>query len=101
MYVKEESMKITPEEVVYVANLAHLDLKPDEVERMTRQLDTILSYVDKLNELETDNVVPTTHAISIHNAFRPDEAKKSLSREEALANGPVQNGEAFVVAKVI
>ena len=94
-------MKITPEEVIYVANLAHLDMRPDEVERMTRQLDTILSYVDKLNELETVNIVPTSHAISIHNAFRADEVKKSLSRNEALANGPVQNGEAFVVAKVI
>ena len=94
-------MKITPEEVVYVANLAHLDMRPDEVERMTRQLDTILSYVDKLNELETENILPTSHALSIHNAFRADEVKKSLSRNEALANGPVQNGEAFVVAKVI
>ena len=94
-------MKITPEEVIYVANLAHLDMKPDEVERMTRQLDTILSYVDKLNELETGDIPPTTHAISIHNAFRPDAVKESLSRDEALANGPRQNGEAFVVAKVI
>ena len=94
-------MKITPEEVAYVANLAHLDMTPEEVERMTRQLDTILSYVDKLNELRTEDIPPTTHAISIHNAFRVDEVKKSLSREEALANGPRQNGETFVVAKVI
>lgn len=94
-------MKITREEVVYIANLAHLNMTPDEVERMTRQLDTILSYVDKLNELRTENIPSTTHAISIHNAFRADEVKESLRREEALANGPRQNGETFVVAKVI
>jgi len=98
---KRTLMKISPEEVVYVANLAHLDMKPEEVERMTRQLDTILSYVDKLNELATEDIPPTTHAISIHNAFRPDAVRESLPRDEALANGPQQNGETFVVAKVI
>lgn len=94
-------MKITQEEVAYVANLAHLEMKPDEVERMTRQLDDILGYVDKLGELDTQNVPPTTHAISMQNAFREDAVKESLSREEALANGPLQNGEAFVVSKII
>jgi aspartyl-tRNA(Asn)/glutamyl-tRNA(Gln) amidotransferase subunit C len=97
----EKAMKITQKEVVYVANLAHLELTPDEVDHMTRQLDNILNYVDKLNELDTTGIQPTTHAIAIHNAFRQDEVKRSLSREEALANGPLHNGEAFVVAKVI
>ena len=94
-------MKITQEEVAYVANLAHLEMTPDEVERMTRQLGDILGYIDKLGELDTENVRPTTHAISMRNAFREDEVKESLSREEALANGPLQNGEVFVVPKVI
>jgi aspartyl-tRNA(Asn)/glutamyl-tRNA(Gln) amidotransferase subunit C len=94
-------MKITKEEVAYVANLAYLDLTSDEVESMTRQLDDILNYVDKLSELPTEDIQPTTHAISIHNAFRRDEVKPSLPREEALANAPLQNGEAFVVSKVI
>ena len=94
-------MKITSEEVAYVANLAHLDMTQEEVESMTRQLDTILSYVDKLSELNTDGIKPTTHAVANQNAFRDDEVKQSLSREEALANGPLQNGEAFVVSKVI
>lgn len=94
-------MKITKEEVSYVANLAHLDMTPDEVELMTRQLDDILNYVDKLSELSTENILPTTHAISINNAFRRDEVKTSLKREEALANAPLENGETFVVSKVI
>ncbi|MBU0483273.1 MAG: Asp-tRNA(Asn)/Glu-tRNA(Gln) amidotransferase subunit GatC [Proteobacteria bacterium] len=94
-------MKISKEEVSYVAKLARLELSVEETEDMAGQLDRILNYVDKLNELDTENVVPTTHAISVNNAFRVDEVKKSLSQEEALRNGPLQNGEAFVVPRVI
>lgn len=94
-------MKITTEEVAYVAKLARLELSPAEVEKTTEQLDSILSYVEKLGELDTEGVPPTTHALSIHNAFRADEVKPSLPQEEALANGPSQNGQAFVVPRVI
>ncbi len=94
-------MKITPEEVAYVAQLARLNLSPEEVASMTEQLDRILNYVEKLNELDTSGIEPTTHAISIHNAFREDEVKPSLGQEKSLANGPLQNGEAFVVPRVI
>jgi len=94
-------MKITRAEVQYVARLARLELGEAEAETMTGQLDRILSYVDKLNELDTSAVVPTTHAIALVNAFREDELRESLPREAALANGPLQNGEAFVVPRVI
>jgi len=94
-------MKITPEEVTHVANLARLHLSAAEVQEMTRQLDDILTYVAKLNELDTEGVDPTPHAISIVNAFREDEVKPSLEREKSLANGPRQDGEAFVVPRVI
>jgi aspartyl-tRNA(Asn)/glutamyl-tRNA(Gln) amidotransferase subunit C len=94
-------MKITTEEVAHVANLARLHLSESEVAEMTRQLDDILTYVAKLNELDTTGVDPTTHAISIVNAFRKDEVKPSLEREESLANGPRQNGESFVVPRII
>jgi len=94
-------MKITPEEVAHVANLARLHLSAAEVQEMTRQLDDILTYVAKLNELDTEGVDPTTHAISVVNAFRGDEVKSSLEREKSLANGPRQDGEAFVVPRVI
>ncbi|MFC1837689.1 Asp-tRNA(Asn)/Glu-tRNA(Gln) amidotransferase subunit GatC [Thermodesulfobacteriota bacterium] len=94
-------MKITPEEISHVANLARLHLSQEEVEAMAKQLDEILTYVAKLNELDTDGVPPTTHAISIVNAFRKDEVKPSLDREKVLANGPQQNGESFVVPRVI
>lgn len=94
-------MKITIDEVKYVAGLARLELQAEEAEAMAGQLDQILSYVDKLNELDTSQVEPTTHAISITNAFREDELRESLSQGKALANGPRQNGESFVVPKVI
>lgn len=94
-------MKITADEVKYVAKLARLNLSPKEVNATTEQLDRILTYVDKLNELETEGVEPTTHALSIQNAFREDEVKKSLDQKNALANGPLKNDDAFVVPKVI
>ena len=94
-------MKITREEVENVARLARLELAGEEVERMTSQLDTILSYVAKLDEIDTTNVAVTTHTQSVINAFRDDEVQESLPREKALANGPQQNGEAFVVPKII
>jgi aspartyl-tRNA(Asn)/glutamyl-tRNA(Gln) amidotransferase subunit C len=97
----KKTMKISSVEVKHVADLARLEMSSEEVESMTRQLDGILNYVAKLNELDTGGVEPTTHAISIVNAFRDDETKPSLARKDALSNGPQQDGEAFIVPKVI
>jgi aspartyl-tRNA(Asn)/glutamyl-tRNA(Gln) amidotransferase subunit C len=94
-------MNISIKEIKHVAQLARLEVNDSEAENMVGQLDKILGYVDKLSELNTDGVVPTTHALSISNAFRDDLLGESLPQEEALRNGPDQNGEAFVVAKVI
>jgi len=95
------TMKINNDEVERVAQLARLDLSKDEVENMTRQLDAILSYVAKLDELDTTGVAVTTHTQDVVNAFRDDAVRASLPREKALAAGPRQNGETFVVPKVI
>ncbi len=94
-------MNISKEEVAKVAHLARLDLSEQEVEAITGQLDKILGYVAKLNEIDTTDVKPTTHALAVHNAFREDVVHPSLPQQEALANGPRQNGEAFVVPRVI
>lgn len=94
-------MKITRAEVERVAHLARLNLSDQELETMTSQLDTILSYVAKLDELDTTGVQPMTHAFAVSNAFREDRVTASLAREEALANGPCQNGEAFVVPRIL
>ncbi|WP_310599715.1 Asp-tRNA(Asn)/Glu-tRNA(Gln) amidotransferase subunit GatC [Desulfobulbus sp.] len=94
-------MKITRDEVRHVAKLARLDLSGAEVDRMTGQLNVILNYVAKLDELDTDGVAVTTHTQQVVNAFRDDEVRPSLPRKQALANGPEQNGESFVVPRVI
>ncbi|MEW6518886.1 MAG: Asp-tRNA(Asn)/Glu-tRNA(Gln) amidotransferase subunit GatC [Desulfurivibrio sp.] len=94
-------MNISKEEVAKVAQLARLELSEQEVLEITGQLDRILGYVAKLNEIDTTDVAPTTHAQAINNAFREDALQPSLPQQEALANGPRQNGEAFVVPRVI
>ena len=94
-------MQITSEDIKNVANLARLQLDQTEVDSMAEQVGKILNYVDKLSELDTDGITPTTHALSINNAFREDVVVESLPQDEALRNGPNQNGEAFVVPKVI
>ncbi|MBT8329977.1 MAG: Asp-tRNA(Asn)/Glu-tRNA(Gln) amidotransferase subunit GatC [Desulfofustis sp.] len=94
-------MKITRQEVEHVAHLARLHLEGEELDLMTEQLDMILSYVAKLEELDTEGVEPTTHAFSITNAFREDVVEPSLDQEKALANGPEHNEDSFVVPRVI
>jgi len=94
-------MQITSEEITKVAHLARLELSPGEVVAMAEEVGAILTYIDKLNELNTEGVKPTTHALAITNAFRDDVVIPSLPLAEAMANGPRQNGEAFIVPKVI
>jgi len=94
-------MKITREEVEHVARLARLELKAGEIERITGQLDAILQYAAKLDELDTEGVPVTTHSQEVCNAFRDDEVTASLPHDQALANAPQQNGESFVVPRII
>jgi len=94
-------MKITQKEVEHVAHLARLHLSEEELEQMTVQLDTILVYFEKLEELDTTGVKPTTHAFSITNAFREDRVKPSLAQADALAEGPNTNKECFIVPRII
>ncbi len=94
-------MKISKQDVKHVAKLARLTLSDEELEVMTGQLDNILSYVDKLEELDTSNIKPTSHVFAVSNAFREDEVRESLTQDEAVKNGPQQNGELFQVPRVI
>lgn len=94
-------MKITKDEVLYVADLARLDLDEAAIEKFAGQIDTIFDYVDKLNEVDTEGIRPTTHAISLTNAFREDEPQEHLEREKALANAPEEEGGNFIVPRVV
>ncbi len=94
-------MKITREQVEHVARLARLELTGEEKDLFTGQLDAILAYVDKLNELDTESIVPTAHAVHMENAFREDVEEPSIGVENALANAPDRSGSFFRVPKVI
>lgn len=94
-------MKIEKEEVTHVAHLARLEFTEPETEKFTSQLNNILLYMDMLNRVDTAGVAPMTHAIAQKNAFREDQVKPSLSREETLTNAPDIRGDFFRVPKVI
>lgn len=86
---------------MYVADLARLDLEEASLDRFADQISTILDYVDKLNEVDTESVRPTSHAIFLTNAFRDDEQIEHLDREKVLANAPQEEDGSFVVPKVV
>lgn len=94
-------MKITRQEVDHVARLARLALSEEEKDAFTGQMDAILAYVDKLNELDTDGVTATSHAVPMENAFREDVVRPSIGVDNALANAPARVGSFFSVPKVI
>jgi aspartyl-tRNA(Asn)/glutamyl-tRNA(Gln) amidotransferase subunit C len=94
-------MKITKAEVEHVAMLARLELSPAETDTFTGQMDAILAYVDKLGELDTDHIIPTSHAVPMENAFRSDEARPSIGVDSALANAPDRVEGFFRVPRVI
>lgn len=94
-------MKITSEEVRRVAVLARLALTPTEEERLTGELDKILQYVEKLNEIDTSQVDPFTHAVSEVNAFRSDAVTNVPRPADLLANAPERDQTFFKVPKII
>ena len=94
-------MKITMEMVEHVAKLARLEYSDAEKELLTKQLDAILTYVDKLGELDTKGVEPTSHVLPIKNVFKDDTPRPSLTPDEALANAPDRSGDFYRVPKII
>ncbi|WP_026701529.1 Asp-tRNA(Asn)/Glu-tRNA(Gln) amidotransferase subunit GatC [Salibacterium aidingense] len=93
--------RITKEQVRHVAHLARLSVTEEEAATFTEQLDAIIEFAEQLNELETENVEPTTHVLDIHNVLRKDEQRPSLDREEALKNAPDQEGGQVKVPSVL
>lgn len=94
-------MKIGVEDVEYVARLARLRLSHDEKEEFAGQLNDILTYMDKLNEVDTTEVEPTSHVISITNVLRNDGVRESPSREPFLRNAPEAERGFYKVPKII
>jgi aspartyl-tRNA(Asn)/glutamyl-tRNA(Gln) amidotransferase subunit C len=94
-------MKITQQEVDHVAKLGRLELTEQERESLTDQLSNILTYIEKLNELDTKGVEPTSHVLDISNVMREDAARESLPQERALANAPEKAAGHYKVPKII
>lgn len=93
--------KITREDVQYVAGLAQLSLDAETEERLVREMGNILSYMDKLNELNTDGVEPMMHVMEVSNVFREDEVGVSLDRDAVFKNAPKTDGEFFIVPRIL
>ncbi|GAB2795830.1 Asp-tRNA(Asn)/Glu-tRNA(Gln) amidotransferase subunit GatC [Rhabdobacter roseus] len=94
-------MKIDHDTLHKLAHLARLDVKPGEEEALLASLDNVLTWMEQLNELDTEGVEPLTHVTGEVNNWREDAAENRLSRHEALANAPSQDGTYLKVPKVI
>ena len=97
----ERALKITPDEVRAIADLARLALSPDEVVRLTRELDGILGYMEILRALDVSGIEPMTHAVALDCPLRPDEPGPQLGADAALANAPAREGSFFQVPRII
>ena len=94
-------MKITPAQVRHIAHLARLEFNEEEAGFFAKQLNDILTSFDKLKEVDTHSVLPTSHAIVMKNVFREDTLSESSSRKLALSNAPDCEKECFRVPKII
>ena len=94
-------MSLTRQDVEKVALLARLKFDEVELEKITKHMVQIVQYVDKLSELNTEDVEPMAHALDIQNALSEDESRPSLSRKEVLKNAPKHDEEYFLVPAVL
>ena len=94
-------MSVTLQDVEHVARLAKLSFTEDEKKKLVNELNSILEYMEQLNELDTSNVDPLSHVIELSNVFREDVVKPGLTREEALSNAPARSEKFFKVPKVL
>jgi len=88
-------------DVEHIAHLARLALTDSEREKFAAQLAGILSYVEKLKELETSGIEPTSHVVTIGNVVREDKVSPSLAKDDALMNAPDRAGDFYRVPKII
>lgn len=94
-------MKIDERIVKQIAKLAAIELSTNEIQEFTKDLDSILEYIEVLNEVNVENVEPTSHVHGINNAFRDDVLRDSLDRDKALQCSTQTQGSSFKVPRVI
>jgi aspartyl-tRNA(Asn)/glutamyl-tRNA(Gln) amidotransferase subunit C len=88
-------------DIKYVAHLARIHLTPEEETRFGAQLGQVLTYIEKLNQLDVTAVEPTAHAVPMVNVMRPDEVRPSLPHDEAMHNAPAKANGLFMVPKIV
>jgi len=94
-------MGISKEDVQKVATLARIQFKEADLDRFSIQLDAIVKYVEQLNELNTEKVEPTAHALPVHNVMREDKVTHSKPSEQVFKNAPQHEEHFFKVPQVI
>ena len=94
-------MAIDRDTVKYVAHLARIKLNDQELDLLSRQLEDIVNFIDKLRELDIAGVKPTSHILPVKNVFRQDKPAQSLNAKEVLSNAPKHKDNFFIVPKVI
>ncbi|MBG6057667.1 MULTISPECIES: Asp-tRNA(Asn)/Glu-tRNA(Gln) amidotransferase subunit GatC [Cryobacterium] len=93
--------EITAEQVAHLANLARIDLSPEEINRLTTELGQIVDSVAKVAEVATPDVPATSHPMPLTNVFRPDTVVPSLTVEQALSGAPDHDGDKFRVPAIL
>ncbi len=93
--------KISRDEIYHIADLAYLYLDNEQAEGLASNLSEIIGYVEKLNELSTENVEPMMHAVPMENILREDEVQITITKEDALHCAPLHDGEYFLVPKIL
>lgn len=94
-------MRLTREDIESVAHLSRLELSEEEKDKLTGHINKLLENFEKLQELDTTDVEPTSHVIPVSNVFREDMVRPSLPVEDVLANGPQVADNCFVVPRVV
>lgn len=94
-------MKVTADDVKYIAQLSRLTVPEAEMEKFTEQFNQILNYADILQKIDTTGIEPTAHVLHVSNVLREDVAKEGATHEEALLNAPAVHNDGFKVPRVI
>ena len=95
---KTDRMQI---DLQHVVKLARIELSAEEEKRISPQLSEIIQYVEKLNELDVDEIEPTAHVVQLTNVLREDQPRPSLSQDDAMRNAPKSANGLFVVPKIV
>lgn len=94
-------MEIKREEIEHIANLSMLNLSEEEILGYTKDMEQIVTFANKINEINTDDIEESAFASDAENVFRKDEVKESFDRELLLSNAPSSNGEAYALPNVL